>query len=486
MTAPLQSPRRAGRHRSGCRGGPGRDGGRHRGRRKPGGLAVAASCPEHRPRAHRPRMGRRPGHQPGGDVEDGRAGRLAAGADRARGRGVRRQRPARRGPSAAAPRTVKLGTGRTVTHYKAEFIGLTPSDAVCLPGRQRLLVQQLALFHHRVVGPAPFRFIYLGDAQNGLERKWPRGCAGGVCRRSRRALRRARGRPGGRRRRRRRSGANGWRASARGRRNRPACPLPGNHDVIPLDPQRDGGTVFTAPNLWNAHFALPANGPPDLPELAGQNYYLDYQGVRIVALDVNAFANDAFKASQRSRVRAAQVTWLRRGSRHESAAVDGGRAAPPDVLRREAPRLQGDAGGARAALRRVPRGPRAAGPRPRLRAHAQGASTAGWPIRRRPARCMRRRCRARRCTPSRTRWAPLMARLPQDAQLYQVVSVTGDRLSYESRAAGRHGRRRVRIDQKPRQAATSGLVPGGRLRRQPRGGRPPQVGTGPIAAGSGR
>ena len=34
-----------------------------------------------------------------------------------------------------------------------------------------------------------------------------------------------------------------------------------------------------------------------------------------------------------------------------------------------------------------------------------------------------------------SRWASLMARLHEGAQLYQVVSVAGDRLSYESREA---------------------------------------------------
>ena len=34
-----------------------------------------------------------------------------------------------------------------------------------------------------------------------------------------------------------------------------------------------------------------------------------------------------------------------------------------------------------------------------------------------------------------SRWAPLMARLHEGAQLYQVVSVAGDRLTYESREA---------------------------------------------------
>ena len=80
--------------------------------------------------------------------------------------------------------------------------------------------------------------------------------------------------------------------------------------------------VFAAPDLWNAHFALPANGPADLPELAGQSYYLDYQGVRVVALDVNAFANDDFRESQRSQGPESAGDVAAEGSRHESAALD--------------------------------------------------------------------------------------------------------------------------------------------------------------------
>jgi hypothetical protein len=37
--------------------------------------------------------------------------------------------------------------------------------------------------------------------------------------------------------------------------------------------------------------------------------------------------------------------------------------------------------------------------------------------------------------PVSSRWASLMARVHEGAQLYQVVSVAGDRLSYESREA---------------------------------------------------
>jgi hypothetical protein len=60
-----------------------------------------------------------------------------------------------------------------VTHYKAEFHGLAPattyayrvgaSDASC----------HWHCFSTASADPAPFRFIYLGDAQNGLRKAWP-------------------------------------------------------------------------------------------------------------------------------------------------------------------------------------------------------------------------------------------------------------------------------------------------------------------------
>jgi hypothetical protein len=99
-----------------------------------------------------------------------------------------------------------------------------------------------------------------------------------------------------------------------------------------------------------------------------------------------------------------------------------------------------------------------------------------------------------------TRWAPLMARLQQDAQLYQVVSVTGDTLSYESRAAdgtvidafaliktAASATRYVN-----RAPGAAGGMPqgseegGGFITRSCGGDRPPYAGyeTGPIASGS--
>jgi 3',5'-cyclic AMP phosphodiesterase CpdA len=57
------------------------------------------------------------------------------------------------------------------------------------------------------------------------------------------------------------------------------------------------------------HFALPDNGP-EAPELKGQTYFMDYQGVRFVVLDVNVFANEAFDPQAKQRVWDAQVSWL--------------------------------------------------------------------------------------------------------------------------------------------------------------------------------
>jgi hypothetical protein len=191
---------------------------------------------------------------------------------------------------AAEPRVVWVGSRRNVTHYKADFSGLTPSTRYAY----RVCGSSFSHWHcfsTASADPAPFRFIYLGDAQNGFDKKWPR-----VVRAAFAAAPDARfvvhagdlvdeG-----------YDDRQWRAWLAGLGAKatevPGVPVPGNHDVTRSALNR----VFAAPDLWNAHFALPANGPAELPELAGQSYFLDYQGVRVVALDVNAFANDDFRS----------------------------------------------------------------------------------------------------------------------------------------------------------------------------------------------
>ena len=330
---------------------------------------------------------------------------------------------------AATPRTVAIGSQRTVTHYKAEFNGLAPATRYAYRVGTPSASSQWHCFTTASAGPEPFRFIYLGDAQRGLEKRWP-----ALVRAAFAAAPDARfvahagdllddGYDDGQ-----------WRAWLSGMGTKasevPSVPAPGNHDVIRSTLKR----VFAAPDLWSAHFALPANGPADLPELAGQSYYLDYQGVRIVALDVNAFANEDYRESQRARVQAALLRWLRQVldtnpqrwtvvvQHYPMYSVAKGRdytgmraalGALYDEFRVDLV-LQGH-DHAYGRTHKV-RGGRVADPEAPGTVYAVSVSgTKMYPV--------------------SSRWTTLMARLHGGAQLYQVVSVAGDRLSYESREA---------------------------------------------------
>jgi hypothetical protein len=340
------------------------------------------------------------------------------------------------GPSrtvAAAPRTVKLGRGRVVTHYKAEFSGLTPSTRYAYRVGSGSSFSNWHCFITASSTPSPFRFIYLGDAQNGLERKWPPVVqAAFAAAPDARFVAHAGDLVG--------EGDDdtqwgGWLAGLGARAaETPGVPAPGNHDFYRSMFSVIGGTAFAAPGLWNAHFALPANGPADLPELAGQNYYVDYQGVRIVALDVNAFANDAFRASQRSRVRAAQLTWLRRvlgGSPRRWTVVVQHQPMYGVVKRRDFTEMRKALGPLYDEL----------GVDLVLQGHDHAYARTHKVFDGRltdpeaPGTVYATSVSGSKMYAITTRWPPLMARLRQDAQLYQVVSVTADRLSYESRTA---------------------------------------------------
>jgi hypothetical protein len=329
---------------------------------------------------------------------------------------------------AAEPRVVRVGGRRSVTHYKATFTGLTPATRYAYRVGGGRSFSHWHCFSTASAGPAPFRFIYLGDAQNGLDRKWPRAVrAAFAASPSARFVVHA-GDLVGEGYDDRQWGA--WLAGMGAMASEvPAVPVPGNHDVIRPTLSR----IFAAPDLWNAHFALPANGPADLPELAGQSYYLDYQGVRVVALDVNAFANDDFRESQRSRVRAAQLTWLRKvlGTGPQRWTVVVQHYPMYSVVKNR------DYSGMRAAL-----GPIYDEFRVDLvlqghdhaygRTHKVHGGRLADP--RAPGTIYVTSVSGSKMYGITSRQDPRMGRLRENSQLYQVVSVAGDRLSFESRA----------------------------------------------------
>jgi len=78
----------------------------------------------------------------------------------------------------------------------------------------------------------------------------------------------------------------------------PVVPTPGNHEYRrPPGSNNPRAGEILALN-WRPQFALPENGPKGLPELAETTYYLDYQGTRIISLNSN------LKLAE-------QATWLR-------------------------------------------------------------------------------------------------------------------------------------------------------------------------------
>ena len=62
----------------------------------------------------------------------------------------------------------------------------------------------------------------------------------------------------------------------------PSIMTPGNHDQLKI--LIDGNETKTTPPIWKAHFTLPENGISGLEETC---YYVDYQGVRFVMLNTN-------------------------------------------------------------------------------------------------------------------------------------------------------------------------------------------------------
>jgi 3',5'-cyclic AMP phosphodiesterase CpdA len=200
-----------------------------------------------------------------------------------------------------------LADGRTVGQYRAVFAGLEPGRRYVYRVGDGQSWSEWNTFTTARDEPAPFRFIYLGDVQNEIRSVWSR-----VVRSAYAAAPDAR------------FIAYAGDLLAEGYDDRlwgewcdglgfigasvPALPVPGNHDLHRA-PGNPPGALAVSP-LWRAHFTVPDNGPAAPGDRIGQTYSLDYQGARLIALDVNAWANDAFEPGERERVKQATLEWL--------------------------------------------------------------------------------------------------------------------------------------------------------------------------------
>ena len=215
-------------------------------------------------------------------------------------------------PSASTVRATfekdDLGDGRSAAHYAARFEGLEPDTTYCYRVGDGQVWSEWNVFRTASAKPEPFRFLYVGDEQNSIKSLWSRSI--------RRAYAAA---PDAR------FLVHAGDLVAEGYDDRlwgewsdalgfisatvPSIPVPGNHDLHRPAGSPDAKTTLAAAWPWRRHFALPANGP-DLDDMPGQSYYVDYQGVRFMAVDVNAFAEEGFEAAARNRVIDKELEWV--------------------------------------------------------------------------------------------------------------------------------------------------------------------------------
>ncbi len=202
-----------------------------------------------------------------------------------------------------------LGGGRQVVEHRVDIDALLPSTRYMYRVGSATAWSEWFGFVTASAEPAPFRFIYFGDAQTGLRDVWPRTVAAAHDRApdARFAVH---------------AGdllAEGYDDTLWGDWARamsvigpfmPSLPVPGSHDEHRPPASPDSHHELEVSGLWNHRFALPINGPASLGRLAGQNYHVDYQGVRFIALDVAAFASEEFVPSERMRVQTGELAWL--------------------------------------------------------------------------------------------------------------------------------------------------------------------------------
>ena len=195
---------------------------------------------------------------------------------------------------------------KSATGYAARFEGLKPGAQYAYRVGDGSTWSEWNTCRTASSVPDSFRFLYLGDAQNDIHSLWSR-----TIRAAYRAAPDAR------------FMVHAGDLVADGFDDRlwgewcealgfisamlPSLPVPGNHDLHEApDAEKTGGPLLVPPT-WHEHFALPMNGPE---ALRGQSYCIDYQGVRFVALDVNVFAGKIERSSDRQRMADQQIAWM--------------------------------------------------------------------------------------------------------------------------------------------------------------------------------
>jgi phosphodiesterase/alkaline phosphatase D-like protein len=201
----------------------------------------------------------------------------------------------------AVGRIVPLRTDNGLAHHHSvTFEGLEPDTLYAYRVRGQHTWSEW--FQFRTAGGEfqPFSFLYFGDAQNSIRSHFSRVIREAFMAEERPALMLHAGdlvnsREG--------NHDDEWGEWFHAGGFLPAMvasiPVAGNHEFISV--VRDDGTQQRELSpAWEAHFKVPANGPPELRRTV---YYLEYQDVLFVALD-------SMSALQDDRLAAVQAEWL--------------------------------------------------------------------------------------------------------------------------------------------------------------------------------
>lgn len=174
------------------------------------------------------------------------------------------------------PVTTDLGGAR---FHSVTFADLTPSTLYAYRVGDGANWSEWIQFRTASNKPEPFSFIYFGDAQNDIKSLWSRAIraaysdapkarfilhAGDLINNANADAQWGEWHQAG-----------GWVNSMV-----PSIPTPGNHEYAKRT--EDGPREISG--HWRPQYALPENGPKGLEESC---YYLDYQGVRIISLNSN-------------------------------------------------------------------------------------------------------------------------------------------------------------------------------------------------------
>jgi 3',5'-cyclic AMP phosphodiesterase CpdA len=170
-------------------------------------------------------------------------------------------------------------------YHTVEFTGLEPDTAYAYRVGDGINWSEWLHFQTAAAGERSFSFIYVGDAQNKIRSQWSRLIREAFREAPRAAFTLHAGDLV--------DSANSdaeWEQwfTAPGWVNGtiPVVAAAGNHEHFnEPDPQVEGARIRRVSRHWRPQFAFPLNGPAGLEETC---YYLDYQGARIIVLNSSA------------------------------------------------------------------------------------------------------------------------------------------------------------------------------------------------------